>query len=92
MYAFVVNAFKEEIQKTKWATTLTYILLILPHCWMHYPSLDFVTNPVGTLLNLTYMCVVFGIPAAWLMKNKNLYAAIGFHWFIDFIRFWIIGH
>ncbi len=92
LYAFVLNAFKGMIPKTKFATVLTYALLIIPHCIMHYPTSDFVTNPIGTVLNLTYMCCVFGIPAVWLLKNKSLYSAIAFHWFVDFIRFWIVAH
>ena len=92
LYAFIVNAFKGEMPKTKFVSIMTYILLILPHCWMHYPPLNFINEPILTILNLAYMCLVFGVPAVWLMKNKNLYSAISFHWFIDFIRFCIVGH
>lgn len=92
LYAFILNAFKGAIPKTTFATVMTYALLIIPHGVMHYPASDFVTNPIGTVLNLTYMCCVFGIPAVWLLKNKSLYSAIAFHWFVDFIRFWIVAH
>ena len=92
LYAFVLNAFKGKIPKTKFATVMTYALLIIPHCVMHYPASDFITNPLGTVLNLIYMCCVFGVPSVWLLKRKSLYPAMAFHWFVDFIRFWIVGH
>ena len=92
LYAFILSAFKGVIPKTKFVTVMTYVLLIVPHCVMHYPSMDFITNPLGTVLNLVYMCCVFGIPAVWLLENKSLYSAIAFHWLCDFMRFWIVRH
>lgn len=92
LYAFILNAFKGEIPTTKSASILIYVLLILPHSFMHYPPLDFINNPLLTTLNLVYMSCVFGIPAVWLLKHKTLYSAIAFHWFVDFIRFAIVGH
>ncbi len=92
LYAFIVNAFKGKIPKTKIFSVVMYTLLILPHSFMHYPPLDFINTPLVTTLNLIYMSCVFGIPAVWLMKNKTLYSAVTFHWFLDFIRFWIVGH
>ena len=92
LYAFILNAFKGVIPKTKFVIVMTYALLIIPHGVMHYPTSDFITNPLGTVLNLIYMCCVFGVPSVWLLKRNSLYSAIAFHWFVDFIRFWIVGH
>ena len=92
LYAFILNAFKGEIPTTKFNSILTYTLLILPHSFMHYPPLDFINNPLLTTLNLVYMSCVFGVPAVWLLKHKTLHSAIAFHWFVDFVRFAIVGH
>ncbi|MDR1364828.1 MAG: CPBP family intramembrane metalloprotease [Oscillospiraceae bacterium] len=91
LLAFVLNAFKGKLPKTNFIEFLIYFLMIVPHCLLHYQMNEFIQNPIPAILNLIYMCVFYGIPAVWLMKNKNLYAAISFHWFIDFIRFWLIG-
>lgn len=76
LHAFVLNAFKGEIPKTEFDSILTYVLLILPHSFMHYPPLDFINTPSSTTLNLVYMSCVFGFPAVWLLKYKTLYSSI----------------
>lgn len=51
---------------------------------------NFILHPALTNLNLIYMCAVFGVPSVYLIKNKNLQSAIGFHYFCDFTRFMFI--
>ena len=89
LFAYVTAAFKGKIPKTMTSNLLIYLLLIVPHCIMHneFLPVNFISNFNTTILNLIYMCAVFGIPSVYLIKNRNLYCAIGFHWFCDFVRF-----
>lgn len=87
--AFITNAFKGKIQNTKIANFLIYFLLIIPHNIMHdsfFPEY-WMSNTLSTILYLIYMCIVFGVPSVWLIKNKNIWSSMGFHWFCDFARF-----
>jgi hypothetical protein len=67
-------------------TVFAYILMVVPHSLIHLPDL-FLESPLGALAMLLLTCVFFGLPMALLMKRKNVQAAIGLHWFIDFMRF-----
>lgn len=89
MLAVVTDIFKNKIPKTKIANLLIYILLILPHVLMHdeFAQEYWISNIFSMILYLIYNCLVFGIPSVWLIKNKNLWSAISFHWFCDFVRF-----
>ena len=49
----------------------------------------FISEPFFAIANLVYMCVVFGVPTVWLMKNKNIQSSMAAHWLFDFLRFWI---
>ena len=91
LYAFVVNAFKGEIPKNKFATIMTWFLMICPHCIMHgeFSVERFISEPFFAIANLVYMCVVFGVPTVWLMKKKNIQSSMAAHWLFDFLRFWI---
>ena len=92
LFAYITNAFNGKISKTLISNLLTYILLIVPHCIMHneFSPKNFILHPILTTLNLIYMCAVFGVPSVYLIKNKNLQSAIGFHYFCDFTRFMFI--
>lgn len=89
LYAFVVNAFKGKIPKTKTATIMMYFLMIVPHCIMHgeFTATAFAHNPTQTILYLIYMCVIYGVPTTWLMTHKNIHSAMTAHWLYDFLRF-----
>lgn len=72
----------------KFFTFFTYFMMIVPHSLLHLPSL-FLISPVNGIIMLVLSSVLFGLPMAILMVKKNLPTAIGFHWFIDFLRFFL---
>ena len=86
LVAFVTDLFKGSIPKTKTAQILTYILAVVPHCLVHLPYM-FTVNPLMAIFVLIFTSVLFGTPMVYLLKNKNLQTAIGFHWSVVFIRF-----
>ena len=75
---------KKPDSRTK--TMYIYALLVIPRELLHYPDL-FARSPGMAVLMTAVNCLLFGLPMAFLMKRKNLQAAVGMHWFVDFIRF-----
>lgn len=86
LLAFVTWVFKGKIPENKATTFLIYFLCAVPHTLLHLPE-TFVNNPMGAIISFLFMCLLFGVPMTWLVKNKNLQTSMAFHWFIDFIRF-----
>ncbi len=86
LLAFVVDVFKGDIPKKKFALYLTYLLTVVPHSLIHLPDV-ILSNPLMALFQLVFTSVLFGFPMVWLVKNKNLQTSIGFHWGVDFFRF-----
>ncbi len=86
LLAFVTWVFKGKIPKNKPTAFLIYFLCAVPHTLLHLPE-TFVNNPMGAIIFFLFMCLLFGVPMTWLVKNKNLQTSMAFHWFIDFIRF-----
>lgn len=59
---------------------------IVPHSLNHLPDL-FLISPQSGLFLLISTSLLFGLPMAYLQIRKNLETAVGFHWFVDFIRY-----
>lgn len=68
-------------------TVYIYIMMVVPHSLNHLPDL-FLQSPSMALFLFAATSLLFGLPMAWLMRKRNLQAAMGFHWFIDFLRFY----
>lgn len=62
-------------------------LAVVPHSLNHLPDL-FLQNPLMGFIMLVATSLLFGLPMALLQIRRDLEAAIAFHWFIDFARFW----
>lgn len=69
-------------------TFFSYFMLVVPHSLIHLPSL-FIEAPTNALVMLLITSLIFGLPMAILMVKKNLATAVGFHWLIDFLRFFL---
>ena len=86
LLAFVSDLFRGNIPKDKLTQFLTYFICVVPHCLIHVPII-LTQNFVFGIINILFISLLFGTPMVWLIKNKNLETAIGFHWAVDFIRF-----
>ena len=90
VFRFFILAFCLHLLKgntsPRWATVIAMFFAVVPHSLNHLPDL-FLENPMMGLFMLTATSLVFGLPMAILQIRKNLEAAIAFHWFIDFARF-----
>ena len=42
---------------------------------------------IATVSNALFAAIVFGVPLALLFLRRGLESAIGYHFFIDFVRF-----
>ena len=60
---------------------------IFPHAFFHGAG-GLVTNPLGYIGFSLLTGLIFGLPMAYLQWRRDLETAIGFHWVIDFVRFW----
>ena len=69
------------------ATVAAIVMAVVPHSLLHLPDL-FLENPVMAVAMLTATSLLFGLPMALLQVKRSFEAAVAFHWFIDFIRFW----
>lgn len=85
LLAYGYNLLHHKVSK-RFFTIYIYMLTIVPHSLIHLPDL-FLEAPLSGIVMFLLTAVFFGFPMAYLMKRKNLQTAIGFHWFIDFIRF-----
>lgn len=68
------------------AMMVAVFLAVVPHSLNHLPDL-FLEQPVSGVILLVATSLLFGLPMALLQLRRNLETAIGFHWFIDAIRF-----
>lgn len=66
---------------------LALVLSVVPHSLNHLPDL-FLQNPVMGIVMLAATSLLFGLPMAWLQMKQSLETAVGFHWLVDFVRFW----
>ena len=60
---------------------------IVPHAFFHGAG-GLVANPLGYIGFSLLTGLIFGLPMAYLQWRRDLETAIGFHWVIDFVRFW----
>lgn len=63
------------------------VLGALPHALFHGAG-GLVANPLGYLGFSLLTALIFGLPMAYLQWRRDLETATGFHWVIDFVRFW----
>jgi hypothetical protein len=68
------------------AAALAIALVVAFHSATHVQAL-LVTNPLGALVTVAILGLVFGLPMALLAYRRGIEAAIGFHWAIDAVRF-----
>ena len=66
----------------------TMILATVPHALYHGAG-GLVHNTFGYLAFSLVLALVFGLPMAYVQWRRGLEAAIGLHWVIDFVRFWV---
>ena len=70
---------------TKWENILCYGIIVIPHVLLHFQlnNID-----IGSVVMLT---VLFGAPFAVLQRKWNLVAAMGSHYLVDLIRFFVFA-
>lgn len=70
------------------AAWLAGALSLLVHAYGGHFSDEFITQPVATLVMGGVMGLIWGLPLTVLALRRNLDSAVGFHWVLDFARFW----
>ncbi len=89
IFALCVFLLKDNLESRK----IRYIcitIMVLPHVLLHLPD-TFLTNPVNGLISMVMLSLLFGLPMAVLQLRRGLESAIAMHWFIDFLRFFLLG-
>ena len=81
--AFLKNKLNSRVFKG-----YTLFISIIPHSMAHLPD-TWLVSPGGAIFLLVATSLLFGLPMALLQIKRNLECAIGFHWFIDFSRFFL---
>lgn len=69
LLAFVVDMFKGDIPKKKFALSLTYLLTVVPHSLIHLPDV-ILSNPPMALFQLVFTSVLFGFMGMAREKQK----------------------
>lgn len=84
LFAICVVVTKDKVL-TRGESILCYAIMIVPHVLLHFQlgSID-----IGSVLVLI---MFFGAPFALLQRKWNLMAAIGSHYVVDLIRFFIFA-
>lgn len=86
---FIINAVSAILRNKLSQKPLLFVVIFLgvvPHSILHFPDLWLNSLPNAGFMLLS-TSLLFGLPMAYIQCRKNLEAAIGFHWFIDFLRF-----
>ncbi|WMJ81573.1 CPBP family glutamic-type intramembrane protease [Clostridium sp. MB40-C1] len=88
---FIINATLTILRNKLSQKHLLFVVMflgVIPHSILHFPDLwlDNIPNAVFMLVSTSLM---FGFPMAYIQYKRNLESAIGFHWFIDFFRFFV---
>ncbi|HEX9059787.1 MAG TPA: CPBP family glutamic-type intramembrane protease [Clostridia bacterium] len=86
---FIINAASAILRNKLSQKSLIFVvvfLAVVPHSIIHYPDLWIKSLPNAIFLFFS-TSLLFGFPMAYIQYKKNLESAIGFHWFIDFLRF-----
>jgi len=89
VYALCVYAARGRLA-TKGMRLSAFLLMVVPHVLLHLPE-QFLINPLNGVISAIFMSLLFGLPMALLQLKRGLEAAIALHWFVDFIRFFILG-
>lgn len=89
VFALCVYMLQGQLQKRS-TRLLCLVLMVLPHVMLHFPDI-FRENPEIVLASVVILSLLFGLPMAVLQRRRDLVAAMALHWFIDFIRFWLLG-
>jgi hypothetical protein len=77
----------QESPRPRLVMTAAIALAVVPHSLLHLPDL-FLENSVMAVVMLVATSLLFGLPMALLQIKRSFEAAVAFHWFIDFVRFW----
>ncbi len=86
---FIINAASAILRNKLSQKSLIFVVIFLavvPHSIIHYPDLWIKSLPSAIFMFFS-TSLLFGLPMTYIQYKKNLESAIGFHWFIDFIRF-----
>lgn len=84
LYAFCIYLAGDK-PFTKVQSVFVYLILIVPHVLLHYPSLSHIT-----FFNFALMCG-FGFSFAYIQRKSSLATAISVHFMVDFLRFTFFG-
>lgn len=63
---------------------LCYAIMIIPHALLHF-------NQGINLVSILIISILFGLPFAIMQRKQNLISAIGSHFLVDLIRFFLLG-
>ena len=77
----------QESPRPRLVMTAAIAMAVVPHSLLHLPDL-FLENPGMAIMILVATSLLFGLPMALLQIKRSFEAAVAFHWFIDFVRFW----
>ncbi len=89
IFALCVFLLKDKLESRK-TKFFCITMMVLPHVLLHLPD-TFLINPVNGFVSMVMLSILFGLPMAILQFKRGLEAAIAMHWFIDFMRFFILG-
>ena len=65
-----------------------FLVTTLPFSLLHYVE-DLKNNLFFAIIMTLILTFIFGLPHWLILKKKNLQMAIGFHWVMDFVRFFL---
>lgn len=77
-----------RVWPTRQAAWLAGLISLLVHAYGGHFSDEFITRPLATLVMGGAMGLIWGLPLTVLALRRDLDSAIGFHWMLDFARFW----
>lgn len=84
LFAICILITKDK-KLTRAESFMIYVIMIIPHVLMHF---DFSSVQFGSVLVLS---VLFGLPFSLLQRKHDLLSAMGSHFLVDLIRFWIFS-
>ncbi|MDQ0087594.1 hypothetical protein J2T12_000988 [Paenibacillus anaericanus] len=70
---------------TRLQNVLCYLIMVLPHVFIHFELSTF------NIVNVIVLALLFGFPFAWLQRKRDLVSAMGSHAIVDIIRFCVFS-
>lgn len=88
-YALALHILNGEIKNKKEEFVL-WFMMIVPHVLPHMPGY-YMDGIISGIINTVIVCLLFGLPFAFLQRKRDIFSAMIAHGMIDLIRFTIFG-